>query len=389
MTRHYERIQRAFREKFGGRPLLVRSPGRVNLIGEHTDYNGGFVLPAAIDRAVYFACDLRPGRRCRFLAADPGQEYECELSPALARSDLGWPNYLLGVIDQLQLAGYAVPAVDCAFGGDIPIGAGLSSSAALEAGFLFSLNDLAGWGLPPLQMALMAQRAENQFVGVQCGIMDQFANLFGLPGTVLRLDCRSLDFGFVPFDRPDLAVVLCDTGVRRALAGSEYNVRRAQCEEGVRVLQDLLLSVESLRDVTPEMLATHQAAFDPVVFRRCAYVVAENARVLEACEALDRGDFQSFGERMWASHRGLRDEYEVSCPELDVLVEAAAGLPGVLGGRMMGAGFGGCTINVVEAGRVEEFDARIHEIYRERTGGEAAVHVTRIEAGTGIVPESH
>jgi galactokinase len=386
MIKQYERIEQAFRERFDGRPLLVRSPGRVNLIGEHTDYNGGFVLPAAIDKAVYFACALRPGRRCRFHAADLGRDYEFELSPALGKSGQGWPDYLLGVIDQAQLAGCAVPAVDCAFGGDIPVGAGLSSSAALEAGFAFALNELAGWGIPPLEMAKLAQRAENAFVGVQCGIMDQFANLFGLAGAVIRLDCRSLEFDYVPFDRPDLAVVLCDTGVRRALAGSEYNVRRRQCEEGVRALRDLTLPVESLRDVTLDQLEAHQAALDPLVHRRCRYVVEENARVLEACRDLGRADFAAFGARMWASHRGLRDDYEVSCPELDALVEISAEIPGVLGGRMMGAGFGGCTIHVVEAGAVEEFGARITAAYRGRTGREAAIHVTRIEAGTSIVP---
>ena len=389
MGKQYERIERAFRERFEGAPLMIRSPGRVNLIGEHTDYNGGFVLPAAIDKALYFACALRPGRRCRFHAADLGRDYEFELSPAVGKSGQGWPDYLLGVIDQAQLAGCVVPAVDCVFGGDIPVGAGLSSSAALEAGFAFALNDLAGWGIPPLELARLAQRAENAFVGVQCGIMDQFANLFGLAGAVIRLDCRSLDFDYVPFDRPDLAVVLCDTGVRRALAGSEYNVRRRQCEEGVRVLQELTLPVESLRDVTPAQLATHGAALDPVGLRRCRYVVEENARVLEACQALGRSDFAAFGERMWASHRGLRDDYEVSCAELDALVEIAAGIPGVLGGRMMGAGFGGCTINVVESGAVEEFSHRIATAYRERTGRKATVHETRIEAGTAVVAAGH
>jgi galactokinase len=389
VSQEAQRIGKVFLELYGGGALLVRSPGRVNLIGEHTDYNGGFVLPAAIDKAIYFACALHPGRRCRFHAADLGRDFEFELTPALGKSGQGWPDYLLGVIDQARLAGYVVPAMDCVFGGDIPVGAGLSSSAALAAGFAFTLNELAGWGVPPLETARLAQRAENAFVGVQCGIMDQFANLFGLAGAVIRLDCRSLDFDYVPFDRPDLAVVLCDTGVRRALAGSEYNVRRRQCEEGVRALRDLTLPVESLRDVTPGMLEAHHAALDPVVHRRCRYVVEENARVLEACQALGRGDFAAFGERMWASHRGLRDDYEVSCPELDALVGIAAEIPGVLGGRMMGAGFGGCTIQIVEAGAVEEFSARAAEAYRGRTGREATIHVTRIEAGTSVVPGSH
>ncbi|MCR4396488.1 MAG: galactokinase, partial [Candidatus Saccharicenans sp.] len=229
------------------------------------------------------------------------------------------------------------------------------------------------------------QKAENEFVGLRCGIMDMYANLHGRPGQVLKIDCRHLVHEYYPFDRPELRVIISDTGVRRELASSEYNVRRRQCEEGVRILQKYYPGLKSLRDVSLEMLQEHRAEFDPVVWKRCAYVVRENDRVALACQDLLRHDFNSFGLRMQESHLGLRDEYEVSSPELNLLVEAASTVPGVLGSRMMGAGFGGCTISLVEAAAVEEFQARVSAAYRRETGREPAIHVVRIEAGTRII----
>lgn len=363
---------------------MVRSPGRINLIGEHTDYNDGFVLPAAIDREIYLAIAARPGRHCPLYAADLNDSFTADLGE-LQPTSRGWPNYLLGVVDQFQRRGFAVPGFACLFGGNIPIGAGLSSSAALEGALAFSLNRLFAFGLSPLELAKIGQLAEHRFAGVQCGIMDQFANHFGRVGSAIKLDCRALDYVYYPLPRKDVRVLLCDTTVRRALAASEYNRRRQQCEEGVAVLQRRGEAVRSLRDATTPMLQRHRAHFEDVVWRRCSYVVAENNRVEAACDDLQRGDLTAFGQRMLASHAGLRDEYEVSCPELDFLVEAATTLPGVLGSRMMGAGFGGCTINLVEAAHIDAVIAHMREQYQRHCGLELPCHLCNFADGTGEV----
>jgi len=382
------RLAAAFRETYGTEPLLVRSPGRVNLIGEHTDYNEGFVLPAAVDKAVYFAIGPRPGGRVTLHAADLEQSHEFDLA-APAWTDKRWPNYLIGVVDQLLKTGktgHRLGGFACVYGGDIPIGSGMSSSAALEAGLAFALNVLFGLGLDPMAVVKLAQKAENEFVGVRCGIMDMFANIFGRPKSVIRLDCRSLDYRYFPFERDDLRVVLCDTLVKRELALSEYNVRRGQCEAGVRILAKRDPGVRSLRDATPEMLAAHRAEFDPVIYRRCDYVVRENRRVEEACADLEAGDFAAFGRRMNGSHDGLRDDYEVSSAELDVLVDAARAVPGVLGARMMGAGFGGCTINLVEEKAVGALGESAARAYRGAFGREPKLYISSLRTGTEVLP---
>jgi galactokinase len=373
-----------FRRQFPGKPLIVVSPGRVNLIGEHTDYNEGFVLPGATDKAVVFAVAPRADGLCHFASRDFDQEFRCELGQ-FYRSPLRWPDYLQGVLDQFVKAGHRIGGISCVFGGDIPIGAGMSSSAAIEGGLAFAVNALFGLGLDSLTLVKMAQKAENEFVGVRCGIMDQFINIHGRAKSVLKIDCRSLGYEHIPFEREDLRVVISDTLVRRELASSEYNVRRGQCEAGVAVLRAHDPSIRSLRDVTLDLLRQHRAELDPVVFRRCEYVVRENTRVGDACAALARNDFAVFGGLMNLSHAGLRDDYEVSSAELNALVEAARRVPGVLGARMMGAGFGGCTISLVEAGAVEEFQARVARDYQAETGQIPKIHVIRIEQGTHAV----
>lgn len=377
-------IQSRFQNLFGDSALLLRSPGRVNLIGEHTDYNAGFVLPAAIDKVILFAIRKRPGRRCRLFAADLNERHEFDLD-GFQKDPKHWPNYLMGVVDQMLREGYHLGGFDCVFGGNIPMGAGLSSSAALEAGLAAGLNELFELRIDKLQLVHLARRAENEFVGVQCGIMDQFINIFGLKDRALLLDCRSLEHQYYPFDGEQLSLVLCDTGVRRELASSEYNIRRAQCESAVSILQQFDKSVKSLRDASFDLLEEHRQALGPLLFRRSAYVVRENQRVLAACGDLQRGDWQAFGQRMYQSHEGLRDEYEVSSPELNLLIELAAGIPGVLGARMMGAGFGGCTINLVEKEQLENFAGSIDEIYRRETGKDIAIYPTRIQTGTSVI----
>ena len=377
-------VAEKFKKKFTERPALILSPGRVNLIGEHTDYNEGFVLPAATDKAIVFAAAPRQDDVCHFVSLDFGQEFRCEMD-ALYRSPLRWPDYLLGVLDQMIRAGLHLRGVNCVFGGNIPIGAGMSSSAAVEAGLAFALNHLFRLGLDSRTLVKLAQKAENEFVGVRCGVMDQFINIHGRAGTALKLDCRSLDYEYIPFEFETLRIVVCDTLVRHELASTEYNTRRAQCEEGVSVLRGFDPSVRSLRDASLEMLADRQSAFDPVVFRRCAYVLQENRRVGEACEALSRGDITAFGRLMSASHAGLRDDYEVSCPELDVLVESASRRPGVHGSRMMGGGFGGCTINLVEDVAISEFRRVVEGEYEAAFGKRPPVHIIRSSGGTRLL----
>lgn len=384
MEKLVESVKRNFELKFGRRPVMIASPGRINLIGEHTDYNEGFVLPGATDRVVVMAVAERDDRLCRFYSLDFDQYYEATLDN-LSRSEIRWPDYLQGVLDQFLKSGCKISGIDLAFGGNIPIGGGMSSSAAVEGGMAFALNHLYQLNLDLLTLTRLAQKAENEFVGVKCGIMDMFANLHGQPKKVMKIDCRSLEFEYFPFEREDIRVVISDTMVRRELASSEYNVRRKQCEEGVRVLQKYHPEIKSLRDVTLDMLEEHRREFDPVVWKRCTYVVRENLRVEQACLDLKKNDFVAFGLKMNESHEGLKNEYEVSSPELDYLVESARRVPGVLGSRMMGAGFGGCTISLVEAGAVDLFREIVMDDYRKKTGREPAVHVVRVEAGTRIL----
>ncbi|HEX9614783.1 MAG TPA: galactokinase, partial [Bacteroidota bacterium] len=365
------------------RPLLVRSPGRVNLIGEHTDYNDGFVLPGAINKALYFAVSPRPDDLCRVFAFDMNEGHEFRLS-ALAKSPRQWPNYLMGVVDQLIKAGHKVGGFNCVFGGNIPVGAGLSSSAALEAGLAVALNAVFELGVDDLGLARLAQKAENEFVGVQCGIMDQYVNVFGEQGKLLQIDCRSLEHKTYPFVYP-VSTVLFDTRVSHSLATSEYNRRRAECAEGVAVIRKRDPSVTHLRDVAPGMLEESSGEMSATTYRRCKYVLEENERVKLACQALERKDLAGFGRLMYESHNGLSQEYEVSCPELDHLVESVGGQEGVYGARMMGGGFGGCTINLIEDNAVQEVTAVVEEDYNRLFGIRPRTYVTSVDAGTSII----
>jgi len=379
------KVRTGFETYFKGNPILICSPGRVNLIGEHTDYNMGFVLPAAIDKAIYVALIPNNKNMIRLHSTDMEPAYyETPITENYKKTGVNWADYIIGVVDQLQKARHWVGGFDCAFGGDVPIGAGLSSSAALEGGIAFGLSELFNYGLTRLEMTKISMQAENEFVGVNCGIMDQFASLHGQNGNVIKLDCRSLDFKYYPFNWDSIRVLLCDTKVRRTLAGSEYNVRRAQCETGVSVVQKTYPEVKSLRDVSKEMLEAHKDFMEEVVYRRCLYVINENSRVEKACEALMNNDLEGFGQQMYASHTGLSKNYEVSCLELDILVDATKQLDGVLGSRMMGGGFGGCTINLVSLDKLNESKAFIRDYYKEKTGNEPGFHVVKIGQGTHI-----
>ena len=377
-----QEIHSTFQQHFGYEPLLVRAPGRVNLIGEHTDYNDGFVLPAAVDKETIFAVGLNESAKIRLVSYDLNETFELADVAEISPSATHWANYLLGVAAQFQQCGITVPGFDCVFGGNIPIGAGMSSSAAIECGLAFALNQLTGADLPTMDLARMAQKAEHTYAGVQCGIMDQFASLFGRDGHVVRLDCRSLDYAYFPFDTEACNIVLCNSGVKHSLASSAYNTRRQECERGVAVLQQYS-SVQSLRDATLVQLEAYRTELGDTIFRRCSYVVQENTRVEAACRHLEAGDLVAFGQAMYASHAGLRDDYEVSCVELDALVEAARTVPGVFGARMMGGGFGGCTINLVAPEAVEGFIAHMKAMYEEKFGIPLETYHTTIVGGVG------
>ena len=377
-----------FHQRFGYEPLLVRAPGRVNLIGEHTDYNAGFVLPAAVDKEMIFAVGLNGGEKIRLFAHDLNEHFELANAAEISPSSVHWANYLLGVAAQFQLRGVGMPGFDCVFAGTVPMGAGMSSSAAVECGLAFALNHFLNTHFEKIELARIAQFAEHTYAGVQCGIMDQFASLFGRAGQVVRLDCRSLAYEYFPFDTAAARIVLCNSGVKHSLASTAYNTRRQECERGVSVLQQHDPAVTALRDATLAQLEAYRDELGPTVFRRCAYVVQENARVIAACRHLEAGDLAAFGQEMYASHAGLRDDYEVSCIELDVLVEAAQAAPGVFGARMMGGGFGGCTINLVAPDKVDEFIASVSKVYKERFGMTLETYQTTIVAGVGVIAEA-
>ncbi len=370
-----------FRKYFNNYPKLFQSPGRVNLIGEHTDYNEGFVLPAAIDKRINFAISENGSGKCRLISDDMKDVHEFEINSP-KRSSKSWANYLMGVVDQFNKNGIRIGGFDCLFGGNIPIGAGLSSSAALEAGLAFALNEIFNLKIEKLKLVKMAQKAENEFVGVRCGIMDQFINIFGEENKALKIDCRSLDYEYFPFDSSDVKIVLCDTKVHHTLASSEYNVRRRQCEEGVDILKISNPEIQSLRDVEPDFLRNNKKNLNDVTYKRCEYVVEENKRLLDACACLQKNDLKTFGEKMFQSHEGLRDKYEVSCGELDFLVNAASNFNGVLGSRMMGGGFGGCTINLIEDSAIDDFKSSVSMQYQKKFGKKPEFYTTKIVSGT-------
>ncbi|GAB3695090.1 galactokinase [Spirosoma flavus] len=375
-----------FRDTFQAEPLLICSPGRVNLIGEHTDYNNGFVLPAAIDKAIYLAIGPRDDNKLHFIANDLDKTYQGELSNFVPTNT--WADYLLGVVAQFKLAGYAIGGFNCVFGGTIPMGSGLSSSAALENAVGFALNELFELNLDRIDLVRISQRAENDFVGAKVGIMDMFASMMGKADHVIKLDCRSLDYTYAPLRMDGISIVLCDSRVKHSLVTSEYNTRRSECESGVRFLQTFYPEVESLRDVTMTMLDHHLRETNPLIYRRCAYVVQENERLLSGVAALEAGNVSAFGQLMYGSHEGLSKWYEVSCPELDLLVDIARQQPGVLGARMMGGGFGGCTINLVRENALDAFSEQITKQYKAQTGKETYIHICKIQDGTNLIAES-
>jgi galactokinase len=342
--------------------VVGRAPGRVNLIGEHTDYNDGFVLPTTIDRHIEVVARRRSDRQVRIVAADLGERREIDLDSPIDYADSGWLPYVLGVVHELVQRGRIQKGVDLVFRGTVPRGAGLSSSAALEVATALALDAIFNLWLNPVDMARLCRDVEHRYAGVRCGIMDQFASRLGRSDHALLIDCRSLDARHVPMPLDGHRLVIVDSGIRRELADSEYNQRRTECEEAVALLREVDAPITSLRDVTPDMLSTHEHRLPPDLFARCRHVVSENHRVLEACERLARGDLPGFGRLMNASHLSLRNDFEVSHPALDRLVEEAHGVDGVLGSRLTGAGFGGCTVNLVAESALSELEERLRPL---------------------------
>jgi galactokinase len=381
-----EKVVADFLKNFEGKPLLVRSPGRVNIIGEHTDYNNGFVLPAAIDKAVIVAVVPRDDDRIRLYSGEFDERFDTLISE-MQPTDRIWPNYILGVADQLRKRGYALRGFDLAIDGDVPIGSGLSSSAAVECATAFALNELFSLNIGKKDLAFIAQKAEHEFAKVLCGIMDQFASVFGKKDHVIRLDCQSLEYEYVPLRMEGFRIVLLNTNVKHSLGSSEYNTRRQQCESGVALVKAHHPEVNSLRDVSLAQLDRYVAPVDPLVYRRCKYVVEENERLLSGCEDLKAGNVEALGKKMFMSHEGLSREYEVSCAELDLLVDAVRNHPGVLGARMMGGGFGGCTINLVKEDAIEELIREVAASYSKMMGKELTPYIARIEDGTSIIAQ--
>ncbi|HYP26259.1 MAG TPA: galactokinase [Blastocatellia bacterium] len=374
------RLEQKFGELYGGRPGVFRAPGRVNLIGEHTDYNEGFVMPAAIGFYTSVAISRREDRKLLVYSLNFSEGMEFDLDDPAPRRLGHWSDYVRGVAVMLEREGCRLSGASMVIEGEVPIGSGLSSSAAIEVASGFAMLAASGLEIHRIELALLCQRAENEFVGARVGIMDQFVSCFGEEGKALMLDCRSLEYRALPLD-PGARLVICNTMVKHALASGEYNVRRAECEEGARLLSQRLPGVRSLRDVTPDDLKLHGKELPDVIFRRCRHVVTENRRVVDAAKALELGDLRTFGSLMSGSHASLRDDYEVSSPELDIMVDLASARDGVYGARMTGGGFGGCTINLVRAERVSDFKREVAEGYEAATGIAPEIYVCEAAAG--------
>lgn len=361
-----QQIEERYQTVFGYAPRhVVRSPGRINIIGEHTDYNEGFVLPTAIDKAIYVGIETRDDDLIRLYAEDFNSYFEVPLA-GIRPVNEGWPNYVLGVVHQMQLRGATLGGFDMYIDGDVPLGAGLSSSAALECAAGFALNVLFDLEIDRIDIAKIGQLAEHSYAGVKCGIMDQFASVMSKADHVVKLDCRDLSFSYEPLELGDYAILLLNTNVKHSLASSAYNDRRASCEAGVRLVQEHAPTVRSLRDVTIPMLDEYVKSIDEDVYVKSRFVVEENERLNRACQALENGDLEEVGRQMFRAHEGLSKEYEVSCPELDFLVDYVKAFPEVIGARMMGGGFGGCTINLVKKSFQDLLVERLVPIYRER-----------------------
>lgn len=380
-----QKVEDAFKKVFNTEPtLIVRSPGRVNIIGEHTDYNDGFVLPAAIDKAAYLAIGLREDDEIHLFAHDLNEKFSTTINEIKPIGDVSWPNYIVGAVAQIQKLGTELRGFNAVLISDVPIGAGLSSSAAVESAVIFALNELLHLDLEKSVMIKMAQMTEHEFAGVRCGIMDMFASMMGKKDHVIKLDCRSFDYEYVPFDLQGIKVLLFNTNVKHSLASSEYNTRRMECEQAVKWVKEYEPEINSLREVTEGMLDKYVLPKSELIDRRSRFVVQEIARLQEGCEDLQQGNIEALGKKMFETHEGLSKMYSVSCRELDFLVDAVKNNDAVLGARMMGGGFGGCTINLVYEDKIDGLVESIKPLYEAAIGLPLTYYVASIEDGTSI-----
>ena len=374
-----------FAYRFGRAPTVSRAPGRVNLIGEHTDYNDGFVMPAALEFATLTAASRRPDRRLQIysMIMDETREFDLDSPPAGPSGD--WSDYVLGVALMLEGSGRTLSGADLIIWSDVPIGAGLSSSAALEVSCAHALLTESGLPFDPIEIAQLCQRAENDFVGMRCGVMDQYISCCGVAGHALLIDCRSLESRHVAI-APNLRLLIANSRVRHQHAGGEYNLRREACEEGVRLLSRYLGPIRALRDVTPKQLESKRRKLPELIYRRCRHIVTENARVLEAERALETGDFVACGRAMNASHLSMRDDFEITCPEVDMLAGLAQNVKGVYGSRMTGGGFGGCTISLIEEWAIDKTSQMLTDGYRIAMGRDVDIYVCAPSDGAQLIP---
>lgn len=377
-------ITQRFKELFNNKATLFQAPGRINLIGEHTDYNEGFVFPAAINRYIILAISPNHSNIARMHAYNLNESYETNISQ-IEKSDKSWANYILGVIAQFRQKGLEIGGFDCVFGGNIPQGAGLSSSAALESVFTFAFNQLYQHQLATIEMIQIAQRAEVEFVGVNCGIMDQFISFSGKKDSAIALDCRNLNYTYAEVHLEGYEWLLADTLVKHSLASSEYNIRRQECEKGVAILHQHYPQIKSLRDADVKHLETVKAQLPKTIYQRCMYVIEENKRVKLAIQYLQAGNAIAFGKLLYACHQGLSQQYEVSCAELDFLVQTAKESQMAAGARMMGGGFGGCTLNVVNTKHTPAFKQLLSHKFEEQFGFAPQFYAVKIVNGVGTI----
>jgi galactokinase len=373
-----------FEKSFSRAPeKIVLSPGRINIIGEHVDYNDGYVLPAAIDKIICFAFEKSQTQKSKIIAIDLNEEFEFDVTDKIELSNVVWTNYILGVVKQLQDNGYSFEGFNCVFSSNIPVGSGLSSSAALECGVLFGIKELFSLEIDKKNIAVLGQKAEH-WVGINCGIMDQFASVHGLENQVMKLDCNTLEFEYHNADFKEYSLVLFDSNVKHSLFTSEYNTRRTECEEGLAILKSHFPEIETFRDSTEEQLLSIKDKMNETVFRRVHFVIKEIRRVTLACEALDNGNIEVLGKLLYDTHDGLSKEYEVSCAELDFIVEKCKKEPAVVGSRLMGGGFGGCAITLIRKGHEDRFKEKLTALYRETFGINLKIYEVKIGNGTSL-----
>jgi galactokinase len=377
------KVKKVFAEKFLQDPRIYFSPGRINLIGEHVDYNDGFVMPAAVDKGIHYAIALNDTDEINFYSIDFDETLSLKISGIKKMS--GWKNYVLGVVNEFQLLDLPVTGFNCVFGGSIPIGAGMSSSAATEGGLAFGLNDLCNFRMTRKEMALLCQRAEHNFPNVQCGIMDQYANMMSKKEQVILLDCMNVTHEYLPLNLTGYEIVLINSKVHHSLASSAYNRRRKECEEGLLIMKEER-NVHSFRDISKaEGLLAFKGAMGEEVYSRCLYVVEEIERTRKAAQLLKENNMAAFGKLMFETHTGLKNLYQVSCKELDFLVEKAIENKDVIGARMMGGGFGGCTINIVKEHGIKNFLSEALSAYKKEFSIDAAVYPVNVVDGTQSV----